>query len=78
MKSQKFIFYRYSFQEDPDSIPEKRVAIEEVGMHFGNLFHVGEKLTMYMKKVKLTSACEMIPLPCTKILSCLESTMTKT
>ena len=43
MKSQKFIFYRYSFQEDPDSIPEKRVAIEEVGMHFGNLFHVGEK-----------------------------------
>lgn len=52
MKLQKFIFYRYNFQEDPDSIPEKRVAIEEVGMHFGNLFHVGEKLTMYMKKGK--------------------------
>ena len=52
MKSQKFIFYRYSFQEDPDSIPEKRVAEEKISTHFGDLFHVGEKLTIYMKKGK--------------------------
>ena len=50
MKQQKFVFYRYSFQEDPDTIPEKRVAEEKISTHFGNLFHVGEKLTMYMKK----------------------------
>ena len=30
MKQQKFIFCRYSFQEDPDTIPDKRVAIEAV------------------------------------------------
>lgn len=29
MKQQKFVFYRYSFQEDPDTIPEKRVAEEK-------------------------------------------------
>ena len=52
MKQQKFVFYRYSFQEDPDTIPEKRVAEEKISTHFGNLFHVGEKLTMYMKKGK--------------------------
>lgn len=28
MKQQKFVFYRYSFQEDPDTIPDKRVAEE--------------------------------------------------
>ena len=52
MKQQKFVFYRYSFQEDPDTIPDKRVAEEKISTHFGNLFHVGEKLTMYMKKGK--------------------------
>ena len=77
MKQQKFVFYRYSFQEDPDTIPEKRVAEEKISTHFGNLFHVGEKLTMYMKKGRLMSACGMIPLPYAKILSCLDSTMTK-
>ena len=30
MKQQKFVFYRYSFQEDPDTIPEKRVAEETI------------------------------------------------
>ena len=50
MKQQKFVFYRYSFQEDPDTIPEKRVAEEKISTHFGNLFHVGEKLTMYILK----------------------------
>lgn len=52
MKQQKFIFCRYSFQEDPDTIPDKRVAIEEISKRFTGLFHSGEKLTMYMKKGK--------------------------
>jgi hypothetical protein len=51
MKQQKFIFCRYSFQEDPDTIPDKRVAIEEIRKRFTGLFHAGEKLTMYMKKL---------------------------
>lgn len=45
-------FCRYSFQEDPDTIPDKRVAIEEIRKRFTGLFHSGEKLTMYMKKGK--------------------------
>lgn len=45
-------FCRYSFQEDPDTIPDKRVAIEEIRKRFTGLFHAGEKLTMYMKKGK--------------------------
>ena len=52
MKQQKFVFCRYSFQEDPDSIPKKRVAIEEISKRFTDLFHSGEKLTMYMEKGK--------------------------
>lgn len=52
MKQQKFIFLRYSFQEDPDTIPDKRVTIEEIRKRFTGLFHAGEKLTMYMKKGK--------------------------
>ena len=52
MKQQKFILCRYSFQEDPDTIPDKRVAIEEISKRFTGLFHAGEKLTMYMKKGK--------------------------
>lgn len=38
MKQQKFIFCRYSFQEDPDTIPDKRVAIEEIRKRFTGLF----------------------------------------
>lgn len=52
MKQQKYIFCRYSFQEDPDTIPNKRVAKEEIRKRFTGLFHAGEKLTMYMKKGK--------------------------
>ena len=42
MKQQKFVFYRYSFQEDPDTIPDKRVA-EEKSAHILVTYSMSER-----------------------------------
>ena len=50
MKQKKFVFFRYSFNEDPNSTPDKRVNKEKIQSLFGDIFVAGEKLTIFMKK----------------------------
>ena len=50
MKQKKYIFFRYSFNEDPDSTPDKRVDNDKIQSLFGDIFVAGEKLKIYMKK----------------------------
>ena len=50
MKQKKYVFFRYSFNEDPDSTPDKRVDNDKIQSLFGDIFSAGEKLTIYMKK----------------------------
>ena len=50
MKQKKYVFFRYSFNEDPDSTPDKRVDNDKIRNLFGDIFAAGEKLKIYMKK----------------------------
>lgn len=50
MKQKKYVFFRYSFNEDPDSTPDKRVDNDKIQSLFGDIFVAGEKLKIYMKK----------------------------
>lgn len=50
MKQKKYVFFRYSFNEDPDSTPDKRVDKDKIQSLFGDIFVAGEKLKIYMKK----------------------------
>ncbi len=47
MKQKKYVFFRYSFNEDPDSTPDKRVDNDKIQSLFGDIFVTGEKLTIY-------------------------------
>ena len=50
MKQKKYVFFRYSFNEDPDSTLDKRVDNDKIQSLFGDIFVAGEKLKIYMKK----------------------------
>ena len=50
MKQKKYVFFRYSFNEDPDSEVGKRVDKDKIQSIFGDIFVAGEKLKIYMKK----------------------------
>ena len=50
MKQKKYVFFRYSFNEDPDSTPDKRVDNDKIQSLFGDIFVAGEKMKIYMKK----------------------------
>lgn len=52
MKQKKYVFFRYSFNEDPDSTADNRVDKNYIQSLFGDIFIAGEKLTIYMKKGK--------------------------
>lgn len=38
MKQKKYVFFRYSFNEDPDSTPDKRVDNDKIQSLFGDIF----------------------------------------
>ena len=48
MKQKKYVFFRYSFNEDPDSTPDKRVDNDKIQSLFGDIFVAGEKLKIYI------------------------------
>lgn len=37
MKQKKYVFFRYSFNEDPDSTPDKRVDNDKIQSLFGDI-----------------------------------------